>query len=397
MMEESPLILVIDDEEAMRDSCAQILLKDHFRVKTAEEGTSGLRIAGEMKPDLVIIDLKMPGISGFEVLEALRRIDPEIVAVVITGYATVESAVEAMKRGAYDFLPKPFAPEELRIIIRRGLERRRLAREAESLRREKILLEENILTMVSHQLRSPLAAIQQYFEVILAGMVGTLNEKQKEMICRARERLDRLLRLINDWLDLARINRGGLAGKFRPFDLKKTVERLVEFMKPGACDLGITAEVLPCPAPIEVLGDEETLEQVIANLLSNAIQYNRPGGEVRVEFRESPEDVAIEVRDTGIGIAKEHLPFIFDQFYQVSRSERIKTKGTGLGLSIAKKIVEAHGGTIQVQSEPGKGSVFTVRIPKNPVSEPRGILGGGTPQAPSLPDHEGCGVHPKSP
>lgn len=365
MTAESPLILVIDDEEAMRDSCAQILLRDHFRVETAAEGTSGLRLAGELKPDLVIVDLKMPGISGFEVLEGLRQIDPLMVAVVITGYATVESAVEAMKKGAYDFLPKPFAPEELRIIIRRGLERRRLALEAESLRREKKLLEENIITMVSHQLRSPLVAIQQYFEVILSGRVGGLEETQKNMITRARERLDRLLGLINDWLDLARINRGQLVEKFKPFDLRKSLEKLVEFMKPHARDSGVTVELLPFPAPVEVLGDEATLEQVFANLLSNAVQYTRPGGEVRVEIRDSPEAVAVAVRDTGIGIAKEHLPFIFDQFFRVSRSESQKAKGTGLGLSIAKKIVEAHGGTIEVESEPGKGSVFTVLVPKN--------------------------------
>jgi two-component system sensor histidine kinase/response regulator len=370
MTEESPLVLVIDDEEAMRDSCAQILLKDHLRVETAKEGTTGLRKASELKPSLVIVDLKMPGISGFEVLEALRQIDPEMVAVVITGYATVESAVEAMKKGAYDFLPKPFAPEELRIIIRRGLERRRLAWEAEALRREKTVLEENFITMVTHQLRSPLVAIQQYFEVISAGMVGALEDKQKEMIDRARERLDRLLRLINDWLDLARITRGRLVDKFKPFDLNRTVEKLVEFLKPQARDLGVTMEILPCPAPAEVEGDEETMEQVFSNLLSNAIQYNRPGGDVKVETRESPEFVAVEVRDTGIGIPKEHLPFIFDQFYQVSRSESKKVKGTGLGLSIVKKIVEAHGGTIQVESEPGKGSVFTVLVPKKPGKKP---------------------------
>ncbi len=366
MIEESPLILVIDDEEAMRDSCAQILLKDHFRVETAAEGTSGLRLAGELKPDLAIVDLKMPGISGFEVLEGLWQVDPQVVAVVITGYATVESAVEAMKKGAYDFLPKPFAPEELRIIIRRGLERRRLAREAESLRREKILLEENFITMVTHQLRSPLVAIQQYFEVILAEMAGPLEHKQRDMIGRARERLDRLLGLINDWLDLARINRGRLVEKFKPFDLRKPLEKLVEFMKPHAQESGVTVELLPSPAPVEVLGDEETLEQVFANLLSNAIQYNRPGGEVKVEIQDSPEAAAVAVQDTGVGIAKEHLPFVFDQFYRVSRSESKKARGTGLGLSIAKKIIEAHGGAIQVDSEPGKGTVFTVRIPKNP-------------------------------
>ncbi|MGB8952194.1 MAG: ATP-binding protein [Candidatus Aminicenantales bacterium] len=364
MADKKPLVLVIDDEEAMRDSCTQILIKSRFRAETAEDGSIGLQKIKELRPDLVLIDLKMPGISGFDVLENLKQIDPEVIPIVITGYATVDSAVEAMKKGAYDFLPKPFTPEELRIIIRRALERRKLAQEAETLRREKKLIEENFITMVSHQLRSPLVAIQQYFEVILAGMAGQVEEKQKEMILRAHERLDGLLRLINDWLDLARINRGQIVDKFRNLDIQKTLEKLIEFMKPLAQEHDVTLEFAPSSPSVTVNGDEETLEQVFTNLLSNAIKYNRPGGSVKVCLKEDKETISLEVKDTGIGIPQEHLPHIFDQFYQVSRSESKKMKGSGLGLSIAKKIVDAHNGTIQVSSEHGKGSIFTVILPK---------------------------------
>jgi len=199
VLEKKPVILVIDDEETMRDSCSQILDKAGYQSETAEDGAVGLEKIKEIKPDLALIDLKMPGITGMEVLEKAKEIDPSIITVVITGYATVDSAVEAMKKGAYDFLPKPFSPEQLRIIIRRGLERRKLIQEAESLRRDKKLMEENFITMVTHQLRSPLVAVQQYFEVLLAGMVGEVQEKQKEMIQRASDRLDGLLNLINDW------------------------------------------------------------------------------------------------------------------------------------------------------------------------------------------------------
>src|SRR4030065_408937 len=192
-MPETPIILVIDDEEAMRDSCSLILTKDGFRAETAENGQIGLEKAREMKPALALIDLKMPGLSGFEVLERIKDIDPGIIPIVITGYATVDSAVEAMKKGAYDFLPKPFTPEELRIIINRALERRKLALETEQLRREKRLLEESFITLVSHQLRSPLVAIQQYFDVILAGMAGTVEDKQRETLPRAQDRAAKLL------------------------------------------------------------------------------------------------------------------------------------------------------------------------------------------------------------
>lgn len=363
-MPEKSIILIIDDEAAMRDSCSMILAKDGYRPENAENGQAGLEKARELKPDLALIDLKMPGLSGFEVLEKLRDIDPQIIPIVITGYATVESAVEAMKKGAYDFLPKPFTPDELRIIIRRALERRKLAREAETLRREKKIMEENFITMVSHQLRSPLAAIQQYFEVILAGMAGRVDDAQKEMIVRARERLAGLLQLINDWLDMARITRGQIVDKFAPFPLEKLLSRQVEFMRPSAQEHQVRIEFKPPATTALVLGDEQSLEQVFSNLITNAIKYNRPDGSVAVSVREEDDFLVVDVSDTGIGIGREHLPLIFDQFYRVSRREDQKVKGTGLGLAIAKKIVEAHNGSIQVNSEPGQGSTFSVRLPK---------------------------------
>ena len=366
MTEKTALVLVIDDEEAMRDSCAQILLKNKYRVETAENGTAGIQKIRDLRPDAVIVDLKMPGMSGFDVLDALPGIDPHIAVIVITGYATVDSAVEAMKKGAFDFLPKPFTPEELRIILAHALDRRRLVLEAEALRREKKILEENFITMVSHQLRSPLVAIQQYFEVVLAGIAGDPEGQLKAMLGKASERLTGLLNLINDWLDLARVDQRRLIGKLKPLDLRKTFDRLVEFMTPSARDAGISLEWHGPAAPIsEVLGDEESLEQVFMNLLGNAIKFNKPQGRVRVDLREEPDSVVVEVQDTGIGIAKEHLPFIFDQFFQVGRGQDKARKGSGLGLSIAKKIVEAHRGRIEVSSEPGCGTTFTVRLPKS--------------------------------
>lgn len=367
MTEKTALVLVIDDEEAMRDSCAQILLKNRYRVETAENGTAGIQKIRDLQPDAVIVDLKMPGMSGFDVLDTLPGIDPHIAVIVITGYATVDSAVEAMKKGAFDFLPKPFTPEELRIILAHALDRRRLVLEAEALRREKKILEENFITMVSHQLRSPLVAIQQYFEVILAGIAGDPEGRLKAMIGKASERLTGLLNLINDWLDLARVDQRRLIGKLKPLDLRKTFDRLVEFMTLSAREAGISLEWhSPAGHVSEVLGDEESLEQVFMNLLSNAIKFNKPQGRVRIDLRDEPDSVVVEVQDTGIGIAKEHLPFIFDQFFQVGRGEdKARKKGSGLGLSIAKKIVEAHRGRIDVSSEPGCGTTFTVRLPKS--------------------------------
>jgi two-component system sensor histidine kinase/response regulator len=359
-----PIILVIDDEETMRDSCTLILTKDGFQAETAEDGTTGLEKIKEIKPDLVLVDLKMPGISGMEVLEKIKEIDPNIISVVITGYATVESAVDAMKIGAYDFLPKPFSPDQLRLIIRRGLERRKLILETESLRQEKKLMEENFITMVSHQLRSPLVAIIQYYEVILGGMAGDVPEKQKEIILKTKARLEGLLNLITDWLDVARLDSGQIVESLQPTSVKKIVTKVIEDLKPLTQEENISLELGSCSKNDAVQGDADTLEQVFSNLVTNAIRYNRPNGKVIVSIKENADYIGVEVRDTGIGMAKEHLPFIFDQFFRVKRGEGQKIKGTGLGLSIAKKIVDAHGGSIQVTSEPDKGSTFTVLLPK---------------------------------
>ena len=357
-------ILIIDDEEVMRDACRLILTKDGHRIETAENGTIGLAKARELKPEAVLIDLKMPGISGLEVLEQLPAIDQNIIPIVITGYATIESAVEAMKKGAFDYLPKPFTPEELRLIINRGLERRRLILETAQLREEKRIIEENFITMVTHQLRSPLTTVQQYFEVILAGLTGDVPQKQKEMIVRAKDKLHNLMELIDDWLNMARITHEQLVERFKPVDLSLMLYELVLFMKPSAAEKNITLDFeLPSILP-KINADAESLEQVFVNIITNAINYNRLNGKVSVRIKEEHDGVAVEISDTGIGIPEKDMPFIFDQFYRVKREETQNIKGTGLGLPIAKKIVEAHKGSIRVFSILNSGTTFTILLPK---------------------------------
>jgi two-component system phosphate regulon sensor histidine kinase PhoR len=193
------------------------------------------------------------------------------------------------------------------------------------------------------------------------------------MIRKASERLTGLLQLVNDWLQLARLDTVGLGAGLRPVDLPGVLDRLIDFLTPLAQEHEVTLGWgAPPRAGIRALGDEASLEQVFTNLLHNGIVYNTRGGRVEVSLEDSDDLAAVEIRDTGIGIAAEHLPLIFDQFYRVHRSEGTKAKGSGLGLTIVKKIVEAHGGRVEVSSELGRGTVFTVRLPKAPrEDEPR--------------------------
>ncbi|MBA7668774.1 Sensor histidine kinase RcsC [subsurface metagenome] len=364
MTENRSTILVIDDEEPIRDTCTQILTKEGFLTLTAENGVIGLRKIEEIKPDMALVDLKMPGISGIELLEKIREIDPEIVAIVITGYPTIESAVEAMKRGAYDFLPKPFTPDELRIIVRRGLEKRKLSLESASLRQEKERMKEYFITLVSHELRSPLVTIQQYCNTILGGFVGDVKPEQKEILKRCQERIKELLKLVEDWLNVSRIERGVIVENLKPLELSPLLTKIVNLLNPSAKTSKVTLNAnIPSELPL-VMGDNETLGLVFTNLISNAIKFNSEGGKVEIGLRDDGKNMTIEIADTGIGIPEESLQFVFDEFYRVRNKDTRNITGSGLGLSLAKKIVDAHSGTILAVSEPGKGSTFTVRLPK---------------------------------
>jgi two-component system sensor histidine kinase/response regulator len=368
-MQEQAAIIVIDDEKAIRDSCCQVLTKDGYRAETAINGDIGLQKIREIKPDLILIDLKMPGMSGMELLEKVADIDPKIVSIVITGFATIESAVEAMKRSAYDFLAKPFTPDQLRIVVERGLERRRLVVESARLRREKEIMKENFVTLVSHQLRSPVAAIKQYFVVIQEGFAGEVNSKQKEMIEKASKHIDSLLQLINDWLDMSRIQAGELTKKFEPVDLTLILPEILQLLIPLADARKVTLKLnLDDNVPM-VKGDRESLKQAFTNLISNGINYNREEGSVTISTVEKGNDLVVEICDTGIGISEENLHFIFEEFFRVKSKETQRINGSGLGLSIVKRIIEAHNGSIRVASKVGKGTTFYVTLPKKKVTQ----------------------------
>lgn len=357
-------ILIVDDEEVMRDSCNQVLKKSGYNVEVASNGEEALSKADNFQPDIALIDLKMPGIGGMEVLVKMKEKYPELFPIIITGYATVESAVEGMKKGAFDFLSKPFTPDDLRNVVARAVEKRDILREMEKLRREKKMMEESFITMVSHQMRSPLASIVQFTEILLGGYTGILNDKQREIILRIKERLEAMMRLINDWLNMAKMSRETLSSRFEDIDLLDLVDNIGKLLSSLAEKKGVTIKISHPQEFPKIRGDKQSLEQVFINLITNGIEYNRSGGSVTVSFADEGEYVRANVSDTGIGISKEHIPHLFREFYRIKRENGAKSEGTGLGLAIAKKVVEAHGGKISVDSTPGKGSTFTVHLPK---------------------------------
>jgi len=370
-------ILVIDDEEVVLDSCTQVLADFDCQVTTVNNGAEGLKRLEELQPDLVFLDLKMPGLSGLEVLEQIRAKQAQTVVIVITGYATVSSAVEAMKKGAFDFLPKPFTPEELRLIAERGLEHSRLVQQTVALRREKEMLRENFAAIVSHELKSPLGALQQSLYGLAIELEDTLSEEQQQRFTRLQSRLDGLLKLIHSWLRVFTVDINKLKDSFQPIGVGEVVAKAVESVQPHATRKAI--EIVPAvpDALPQIKGDEGSLTEVVTNLLGNAVKYSFPNHKVRVQAEAKSSEVLVSVSDTGVGIAKEALPHLFQDFAR-GRSQPEGVNGCGLGLAISRRIVEVHGGSIAVESEPGKGSTFTIHLP----------MGQGAAESSPTPEHK---------
>ena len=355
-------VFVIDDDDVMLLSCRRILEKAGWEVETFGNGHDGIARLETVRPQLLLVDLKMPELDGFQVIERVRAIDPDIVIAVLTGYATIASAVDAMKAGAYDFLPKPFTPDELRLLVNRGSERWHLVAESARLRREKEEAERRFITFVTHQLKSPVVAAKQYLDVLLFTASGDLSPQARDWLSRSQTRLGEMLSLIEDWLTLSRVERGTFCDPGATTDLREMAERVVDAIRPQAEPAKVTVRV-HATGGVRARGDPNSVAIIMSNLVSNAVKYNRPGGSVDVSVSSDDRTGVLEVADTGIGIAEECLPSLFHEFSRIRNEATADVPGTGLGLAICKRIVDELGGAIEVHSTKDEGTRFVVRIP----------------------------------
>ena len=376
-MEQGERILVIDDEAGIRTGCQRALLPQGYRVEVAATGQEGLAKLREDGFALVLLDVMIPDVSGINLLEPILAHDPDVVCIIITGFATVELAVQAIKRGAYDFISKPFSADALLLAVEKGLETRRLRQEARRLQRleeeakrlsqEKTMLEEldrvksTFMLTVAHELRAPIAAIESYLTIILQGYASL--EEQRPMLERAAQRASELLDLVGDLLNLARLKEVQPETKKQEVSMQKTLEDVLSLHAAEAEQnhIALNVEVRTCPP---VTANPAHIKQLWTNLISNAIKYTPAGGQVAIRLFSDDEGTIVgEVKDTGIGIAQEDLPNLFKEFFRTEQAKAITQRGTGLGLAIVKQIVESLDGDISVESELGKGTKFTFRLP----------------------------------
>ena len=376
-MESKGNILVIDDEVGIREGCRRVLEQAGFIVDTAASFKVGLEKIQSAGFDMVLLDIMMPDGRGIDLLRPIHEKDPDTVCVIITGYASVELAVEAIKQGAYDFISKPFTADLLQLTVTQGLEKRRLTLEAkrlQSIEQEAAELarvneemerlnafKSAFMVMVAHELRSPVSGAQSLVRTLSAGLAGELSKKQFEILSRVEMRLDSLLELINDLLTLAasktaELEKPGLVA-YQP-----VIKRIVDRLSVEAREKNITLTVSLPEKPRNVRATEDGLEKIMGNLIGNAIKYTPSGGQVKVEVNEDSDHVQMRVSDTGMGIPENALPHIWDEFFRAGNARKSGITGTGLGLSIVKQFVDHYGGQIAAQSEEGKGAVFTLTL-----------------------------------
>jgi signal transduction histidine kinase len=375
---ESANILVIDDELGMREGCRRTLVSHGYRVSTAEHGAEGLQKLREQRFDLVLVDAMMPGMSGLELLGRAYQRDPDILCIMITGYATVDLAAQAMKQGAHDFLPKPFTSDELLAAVKRGLaerlrrnqlkqqkEREEETRQLERARQEMAKLDaiqSRFLLVIAHELRNPAGVIKNYVQLMRGGYVD--EDEWDEYLEKLDLRATQLLAMLDDILELAYLKDVAGPSKTKPVGAADILEEVIEQVRPAAEAKGLSLEVQIQSRPT-VLAQRAHLHSLWRNLLDNAVQYT-PSGRIEASLSEQDGLLVSTVRDTGIGISTEELARLCQEFYRSESAQAQVPLGTGLGLPIVNQIVKIYQGTIQVDSTPGQGSAFTIRLPVGP-------------------------------
>jgi signal transduction histidine kinase len=356
-----PLVLVVDDDASMCERCAHVLSAHGFRVTAAHDGDSALDAMVDGRPDVMIVDLHTTGMSGEEFLDRAREIDPAVVAVAIADCPSPCAAIEEMRAGASDCLRNPFEPADLTMVIERALSRRSLAVFVAEGEKERTRMRDLFVAMVSHQLKSPAAAIKECLDAIRAAFGNRVPAECEDLIERASRKSAVLLELMDDWLTLARIEGGGLKAAEEPVDLRVVLRAALTEAREAPHMGDVRVDLAEPPSPVSTVGDADALREMLANLIGNALKYTPDGGAVKLSLSGEHGHAVVSVADTGPGIPPGELEVIFEPFFRGDEAK--KQDGTGLGLSIARQIAQVHGGRIAVHSEPGSGTVFTVYLP----------------------------------
>jgi len=363
-------ILIVDDDRLNIRILSGILRKQGYELADADSGEKALEVYPKFNPDLVLLDVMMPGINGFEACRTLKQLHGDACApiVFITAKNESDDVVEGFSAGGVDYLPKPFQPREVLVRIRTHLQNQLFAEQ------QKLLVEQlskanaaknRFLGMAAHDLRNPLASVRGLAEFLRDGVVGQLTPDQLDLIETIHTASQSMLRLVNELLDVATIEAGELKIFPESHNLSDLIQKCVYLANIEAAKKNTHIVFAPPGQTPHPSIDAAKIQQVVDNLLSNAIKYSPPGSHVAVELRANDTHCSFGVKDQGPGIPEGERDKLFKDFGRLSVKPTGGEKSTGLGLAICHKIVEAHHGTIMADNLPGGGCEFSVTLPLN--------------------------------
>lgn len=368
-------VLVVDDEPGIRSGINRILgnytvgyaFMDEdfdFNIIEAETGEEAIEILNAQPVDVVLLDNKLPGMDGIEVLEYINKQKFDLAVMMITSYASLDLAIKATKNGAYTFMPKPFTPQELRATIENVTKHLFLKRMTQKMQVEGKQIRFQFLSVLSHELKSPINAIEGYLKMMQEKQYGDKIEDYEKMIDRSLARLKGMRNLIMDLLDLTKIESGKKERKMREIELGSVARTAMDSMEPYSIQKNVKM-TLKTHGNTYLLSDADEMEIIFNNLISNAVKYNKDNGKVDILIEDQFKCINIRVTDTGIGMSEEDLEKIFGDFVRIKNNKTKEIAGSGLGLSITKKMVEQYNGTILVESTSDVGTTFIITLPRN--------------------------------
>ncbi len=353
-----PHILVVDDEMGPRESL-KVILNPHYTVHVAERGGQALELLNKFPVDLVTLDLKMPGLSGISVLEKIKQHDPDIEAIIITGYGSLDTAIEGLRLGAFDYISKPFDVNHILALVKRGLERRNAKAKLRQVKAD-------FLSNVSHELRTPLSVVVGFVYLLLNQVIGKLTEEQQKVLETVYRNSEELLELIDNVLWITSLNAGDAAATVEKFDARDVVDEVIKRYERPLREKGLILTVNSPSQEMPFFSDRAKVARIFQNVFNNAIKFT-PQGEISIRVQPSTDQASLEfeVSDTGIGIEKNKVDSIFEPFHQADVSVHRSFSGLGLGLTVARRMAEILGGKLEVTSKPNVGTRVIMRFPSH--------------------------------
>ncbi len=364
--------LIVDDEPGIRSGIKRILsnfkasypfLEEDFDydLDEAEDGLVAMNKIRNENYDIILLDNKLPGIEGIEILNNIKKEKIDCAVMMITSFASLDLAVRATNEGAYNFVPKPFTPAELRSAMESISKHLYLKRLTKTTNKEEKQIRFQFLSIIGHELKSPINAVESYLRIMNEKQVGENIDDYKNMIERSIERTKGMRTLINDMLDLTRVQTQNGNDYKNEYDICRLAKNIIETLEPMAKQRNIKIYT-DFPNECNVLCNENEANIIFNNLISNAIKYNNENGKVFVSIKKENEKIEIITEDTGIGMTEDEVNLLFGEFVRIKNKQTQNIEGSGLGLSILKKIVTKYNGKIKVESEPNKGSKFTIAL-----------------------------------